>query len=346
MSRRLVPSFLLLALITSLIVTACASSAPGKVCTVLDTGGENDKSFNENTLRGAREAARAHNLPFAHIVATTADDYVPHIQGFVEEQCDLIITVGFFMGEATAAAAMENPDIHFAIVDHAYFPGFGCSDEVESCYTEEGGLSNVTSLVFAEDQVGYLAGTLAGCMTETGVIGSVAGMQIETVERFVNGYQNGARAYNPDIETLNVYIPDFNDPYTGKQEGDKQIRSGADVIFAAGGNTGNGGLVAASDVGMMAIGVDVDQYFTFPEVAGSLLTSAAKNMDVAAGNAVTKYANGELEGGIETASIASGGVGLAPYHDWEDRIPAECKLAVSEAEAAIANGRINPLDVP
>jgi basic membrane protein A len=183
---------------------------------------------------------------------------------------------------------------------------------------------------------------LAGCMTESNIIGSVAGMQIATVERFVNGYQNGARAYNPEVETLNVYIPDFNDPYTGKQEGDNQIRAGADVIFAAGGNTGNGGLVAADDVGLMAIGVDVDQYYTFPEVAGSLLTSAAKNMDVAAGNAVTEYATGRLTGGIRTENISTGGVGLAPFHDWEGRIPTECKMAISEAQSAIADGLINP----
>lgn len=346
MSRRLALSLLLLTFISSLIVTACASNEPGKVCAVLDTGGENDKSFNENTLRGAREAARQHNLPFAHIVATSAEDYVPFINRFVEEQCGLIITVGFFMAEATADAARANPDIQFAIVDHAYFPGFGCSEDVESCYSEEGGLSNVTSLTFAEDEVGYLAGTLAGCMTESNIIGSVAGMQIATVERFVNGYQNGARAYNPAVETLNVYIPDFNDPYTGKQEGDRQIRAGADIIFAAGGNTGNGGLVAANDVGLMAIGVDVDQYYTFPEVAESLLTSAAKNMDVAAGNAVTEYASGQLSGGIRTEDISSGGVGLAPFHNWDDRISTECKMAISEAQSAIADDLINPLVAP
>ena len=346
MSRRLAPLLLLLTFVSSLIVTACASNEPGKVCAVLDTGGENDKSFNENTLRGARDAAREHGLPFAHIVATTSEDYVPFINRFVEEECGLIITVGFFMAEATANAAMENPDIQFAIVDNAYFPGFGCADNVESCYSDEGGLSNVTSLTFAEDEVGYLAGTLAGCMTESGIIGSVAGMQIDTVERFVKGYQNGAHAYDPDVETLNVYIPDFNDPYTGKQEGDRQIRAGADIIFAAGGNTGNGGLVAAHDVGKMTIGVDVDQYFTLPEVAPSLLTSAAKNMDVAAANAVEEYASGQLTGGIKTADISSGGVGLAPYHDWDDRIPTECKSAVSEAESAIADGLINPMVAP
>ena len=84
-----------------------------------------------------------HNLPFAHIVATSEEDYDPFINRFVEEQCGLIITVGFFMADATAEAAMKNPDIQFAIVDHAYFPDFGCDKDVASCYSEEGGLSNI-----------------------------------------------------------------------------------------------------------------------------------------------------------------------------------------------------------
>jgi basic membrane protein A len=244
------------------------------------------------------------------------------------------------MGDATAAAARANPDVKFAIVDVSYFPGAGCDESVEDCYTEEGGLQNVTSLMFAEDEVGYLAGVLAGCMTETNVIGTVSGMEIPPVVKFVVGYQNGAKSVNPDVEALNVYIPDFNDPATGKQAGQTQISSGADVIFGVGGNTGNGGLLAAHEEGLMAIGVDVDQYNTYPEVGASLLTSAAKNMDVAAGQAVEAFANGELQGGIVTGTVANGGIGLAPYHDWENQIPDECKEAVNQAAEGLADGSI------
>jgi basic membrane protein A len=264
-----------------------------------------------------------------------------NIDNFVTEGCGLIITVGFLMGDSTAAAAQANPDIKFAIVDYSYFPGAGCAEDVADCYTEEGGLANVTSLMFAEDEVGYLAGVLAGCMSETGVIGSVSGMEIPPVVRFVTGYQTGAASQNPDIETLNVYIPDFNDPSTGKQAGETMIADGADIIFGVGGNTGNGGLLAAHEAGLQGIGVDVDQYGTYPEVAGSLLTSAAKNMDVAAGDAVRAYAAGDLEGGIQLATVENGGVGLAPYHDQESNIPDECKAAVEEAEAGLAAGTID-----
>jgi basic membrane protein A len=329
-------------IILSLILAACGgASGAEKVCVVLDTGGENDKSFNEFTLKGARDAAEEEGLEFAHIVSEAATDYEKNIDNFVTEGCGLIITVGFLMGDSTAAAAQANPDIKFAIVDYSYFPGAGCAEDVADCYTEEGGLSNVTSLMFAEDEVGYLAGVLAGCMSDSGVIGSVSGMEIPPVVRFVQGFQTGAATQNPDIETLNVYIPDFNDPSTGKQAGETMIADGADIIFGVGGNTGNGGLLAAHEAGLMAIGVDVDQYNTYPEVAGSLLTSAAKNMDVSAGDAVRAYAAGELEGGIQLATVANGGVGLAPYHDQDSNIPEECKAAVEEAEAGLAEGTID-----
>jgi basic membrane protein A len=341
MFRRPTLSLLITFLISTLIISACTSAPQEKVCVVLDTGGENDKGFNEFTLRGAREAAQEVGLEFAHQVSASDKDYAPYIDQFVEEECDLILTVGFLMAEATAEAARANPDVDFAIIDVEYFTGLDCEETVDSCYSPEGGLGNVTSLMFAEDQAGYLAGTLAGCMTETGVIGSVSGMEIPPVVKFVVGYQNGARAINPEVETLNVYIPEFNNAYAGKHEGDKQVLAGADVIFGVGGNTGNGGLLAAHDVGLMTIGVDVDQYDTFPDIASSLLTSAAKNMDTAAANAVRAFANGQLDGGVVLSTVASNGVGLAPYHDWENKIPKACQDAVQAAAAGLESGEIS-----
>lgn len=344
MQKKNISLLVVLVLFSSMIITACSSGGQTeakKVCAVLDTGGENDKSFNEFTLKGAREAAEANGLEFAHIVSEATSDYEKNINNFVDEGCGLIITVGFLMGDATAAAARANPDVKFAIVDVSYGPGFGCDENVADCYTEEGGLANVTSLMFAEDEVGYLAGVLAGCMTQTDVIGTVSGMEIPPVVKFVVGYQNGAKSVNPEIETLNVYIPDFNDPATGKQAGQTQISSGADVIFGVGGNTGNGGLLAAHEQGLMAIGVDVDQYNTYPEVSASLLTSAAKNMDVAAGQAVEAFAKGELQPGIVTGTVANGGIGLAPYHDWDSKISDECKAAVQTAQEGLAAGTVD-----
>jgi basic membrane protein A len=178
-------------------------------------------------------------------------------------------------------------------------------------------------------------------MSETGIIGSVSGMEIPPVVKFVVGYQNGAQSQNPSIETLNVYIPDFNDPSTGKQAGQSMLDEGADIIFGVGGNTGNGGVLAAHEAGKFAIGVDVDQYFTYPDVQSSLLTSAAKNMDVAAHDAVVRFADGELEAGIAEGTVANEGIGLAPYHDQENNIPDACKAAVEAAEEGLTAGTID-----
>ncbi len=330
--RKPVSFMIVIAMLLIALLAACGGGEAGeKVCVVLDTGGENDKSFNEYTLKGAREAAEEEGFEFSYVVSEAATDYRKNIDNFISEGCGLIITVGFLMGDDTKAAALENPDVSFAIVDVDYWPGFGCDEGVDSCYSEAGGLTNITSLMFAEDQVGCLAGALAGCMTETGVIGSVSGMEIPPVVKFVVGYQTCAKRINPDVETLNIYIPDFNDPATGKEAGQAMLANGADVIFGVGGNTGNGGLLAAHEQNLMCIGVDVDQYFTYPDVAPCYITSAQKNMDVAAGLAVQQFASGSLEAGINLSTLGNEGIGLAPYHDWDAKIPQECKDIVDQA---------------
>lgn len=335
-----IPSIIAL---TSLLFTACntnttntaSNTASGgntekqKVGVVLDAGGENDKSFNEYTLKGAREGAQAAGLDFSYISSTSSSDYEKNIELQITDGADLVITVGFLMGDATAAMAKKYPNVKFAIIDYAYSAEQGGTDP----YTTD--LTNVTSLMFAEDQVGYLAGVLAGCVSETGKVATVSGMEIPPVKRFVVGFQNGAKSVKPNIVTLNQYIPDFNDPATGKTVGQNFINQGADVIFGVGGNTGNGGLLAAKEAGKMAIGVDVDQYLTYPEVKDALITSATKNMDVAAADAVKDFAANQLKPGIEVATVETGGVGLAPYHEWDSKISQACKDQVETAQASI-----------
>lgn len=310
-------------------------SVPFKIAVVLDTGGENDKSFNEYTLKGAQRAAKDFLVKVDYVVSQAATDYEKNIETFASEGYDLIITVGFLMGDATTVKAKQYPNLKFAIIDVAYFPAKAGDPDP---YTTD--LKNVTSLMFQEDEVGYLAGVLAGCMTKTGVIGSVSGMEIPPVIKFVVGYQNGAKSVKPDVKALNVYIPNFNDPATGKQAGQQQIAQNADVIFGVGGNTGNGGLLAAKEKGLMAIGVDVDQYFTYPEVKDALITSAAKNMDVATYNAIRNFTRGTLRAGVFTSNLANGGIGLAPYHDWDSKIPQECKDKVDQAKKDLVAGKI------
>ncbi len=337
-----------LAFSASLVVNACGDSPTTttasragnrkKIGIVLDRS-ENDKSFNEYSLKGAREAAQAAGLDFSYVVAASTSDFEKNIETQVNEGASLVITVGFLMADATAAMAKKYPNVRFAIVDAAYPTKDG-----KDPYANE--LKNVTSLIFAEDQAAFLAGALAGCVTESNKVAVVAGMEIPPVQRFVKGYTSGVKFANPNATVLAQYIPSFEDPATGKSVGQNFISQGADVIFGAGGNTGNGGLLAAKEANKKAIGVDVDQYFTYPEVKAALITSATKNMDVAVANAVKNFAVGNLQAGIQLSTLANGGLGLAPFHEWDGKISQKCKDKVNEAEAAVrANPKITNADI-
>ena len=311
-----------------------------KVGLVTDVGGVNDKSFNQSAWAGVQKAMADLGIEAKYIESKQATDYEKNIDAFATEGYNMIVTVGFLMGDATATKAKEYPNVQFAIIDNSYFPTKDyaiCPDTVKDCYAD-GGLTNVTSLMFQEDEVGYLAGVLAACMSKSGVIGSVAGMEIPPVVRFITGYQNGAKSVNPKVTTLNQYIPSFVDPAKGKEVGLAMIAQKADVIFGCGGNTGNGGLAAAKEKGAMGIGVDVDQYLTAADVKDILITSAAKNVDVAVYDAIKAEVAGTLKAGILTANLKNGGVGLAPYHDWDSKISQDCKDKVAKAAEDLKSG--------
>ncbi len=341
-------------LLAGLLATACAAprqapttggqaaGAKLRIGLVTDTGGVNDKSFNQSAWAGVQKAVAELGAEARFIESKQPTDYEKNIDQFATENYDIIITVGFLMGDATAAKARQYPNIKFGIVDYAYFPtkdSPSCNDTVKDCY-DDGGLKNVTSLMFQEDEVGFLAGVVAGGMTQSNVVCTVSGMEIPPVVRFVTGYQNGAKWINPNVNALNVYIPSFIDPAKGKETGNSMIDQGCDVVFGVGGNTGNGGLLAAKERGKMAIGVDVDQYETYPEVRDALLTSAAKNVDVAVFEFIKSVKDGTFKAGINTANLKNGGVGLAPYHDWDSKIPDSVKAKVQEAINGLKDGSI------
>jgi len=325
-------------------LSACGGLGGGKlkVGLVTDTGGVNDKSFNQSAWAGVQKAGAEFGWDVNYIESKQPTDYEKNIDQFATEKYDVIISVGFLMGDATAAKAKQYPNIKFAIIDNAYFPTEGsaaCGAEVKDCY-DDGGLKNVTSLMFQEDQVGFLAGVLAAGMSKSGTVCSVSGMEIPPVVRFVTGYQTGAKWMNANAQTLNVYIPSFVDPAKGKETGVSMIGQGCDVVFGVGGNTGNGGLLAAKEAGLMAIGVDVDQYNTYPEVKDSLLSSAAKNVDVAVYEYLKAVKGGTAKAGMNTANITNGGVGLASFHDWDGKIPADVKTKIDEATKGLKDGSI------
>lgn len=335
---------LIVLLIATVVFSGCEKTAPQekvalKAGMVLDTGGDHDRGFNEYSLKGARDAAAKAGIEFVYLASESTSVYERNIDQLIADGANLIFTVGFALANATAKAALRYPERHFVIMDYAYSPGNGCAEDVEDCYSEAGGLNNVTSLLFAEDQPAYLAGVLAACMTESGVIAAVAGAEIPPVVRFVEGFCNGARSVNPDITTYKRYIPDFNDEYTGRVVATDFINKGADVLFCPGGTTGLGGLLGAKLGGVMAIGADVDQSLTYPEVADALITSVVKNVDVAAAMAVKDFAAGTLEPGVKMFDLSNDAVALAPYHQWEERVPVRCRELVEQARSQILTDR-------
>ena len=295
---------------------------------VTDTGKVDDKSFNQSAWEGALEAAQASGGYAKYIETVDPKDYATNIGQFVSANYDVIVTVGFLMGEATVEAAKANTGIQFIGVDQ--FQG------------EE--IPNLTGLVFPEDKAGYAAGYLAGLMTKTNKIGAVLGTDtVPPVKLFGEGYKAGALAANPSAEVTLVYHEPnnaFNDPEWGAAEAKKQLEQGYDIIFGAGGNTGNGALIEiakAPGAGetIFCIGVDTDQFFTVPEAAKCLLTSAEKKLTLGTKDLIVMAKDGKAPGGNYF-----GLTGLAPYHDTEAAVPEEVKVKVEEVIDGLDAGTI------
>ena len=295
---------------------------------VTDVGLVDDKSFNQAAWTGAQHGAELLGVPVSYIETQDSKDYADNIALYANEGCDVIVTVGFAMADATAIAAVEYPDINFIGVDA--FQGEA--------------MDNVAGLVFNEDRAGFLAGALAASMSESGIIGQVLGTNlVPPVQAFGSGFDLGAKHINPDIEILKTYHPGaievaFGDPEWGATTSRQAMDNGADVIFAAGGATGNGGLIeiaSEADAGsrVFCIGVDLDQWYSVPEAQPCLITSAEKHMVQGVSDLIVQAAAGEMPTGN-----VYGTVGLAPYHDFDSQISDEIKATIEDIAAALNDG--------
>jgi basic membrane protein A len=325
---------LLLAL--SLMVGCGAPAGEGlKVGMVSDTGGVDDASFNQNTWEGLVQARDELGVEAQFIESQAQADYERNITEFCEQDYDLVITVGFLLGDATAKMAEVYPDIDFTIIDFAYDPP----------------IPNVAGIVFNVDEaafpIGYLAAGWAS-LKDPGdpQVGWIGGMQIPPVEQFIVAYEAGVAYYNQqksaNVQAKGVYIGDFDATDEGKIQGQSLIDEGVDVIFGVGGKTGNGGLQAAKASGKWGIGVDVDQYFTLPNEKDILITSCQKRMDNAVYAVVESFTKDEFPGGsVYVGTLENNGVGLAPYHDFENEIPDDLKKEVNDIVEGIKGGEID-----
>lgn len=306
-----------------------------KVGLVTDIGGVNDQAFNQMAWEGIQKAATDMSFQTKFLESRQPSDYETNIDALASEGYNVIITVGSLMGDATALKAKQYPHIKFAIIDHVY---------------TDGGLTNITSLMFAEDQIGFLAGVLAGGMSKSDFVCSVSSVKTTQSERYMRSFFGGATWQAGDamkfmnnyinIQTTDQNIPSVNDPTEGKETALKLIGDGCDVVFAIGGEAVNGVLLAARESNLPAVGADVDRYSTYPEAQSALITSAMKNVDVAVYNYLKTVADGSVQAGISTGTLQNGGVGLAPFHDWDSKIPAELKAQIQKASDGIKDGSI------
>jgi len=324
-------------LVAAMLLPACAPAAAD--CTsdqvfcvglVTDVGKINDKSFNQSAWGGVQQAEKELGAKIQYIETTDAKDYAKNIATFGDEGYDVIVTVGFNLGEATDAAAATYPKVKFIGVDQ-----FQAAD-----------VPGVAGLNFPEDQAGFLVGALAAMMSKSNKIGAVCGTDaVPPVWRYGEGYKAGA-AYADGMsgnttEVFVVYHSDvgfdktFTDPEWGAATAKSMMDQGADAIFGCGGITGNGAITAAAQAGAYAIGVDTDQYLTLPEAAPRMLSSALKLETPGVFELIQLAKDGKFPTGNYL-----GDAGYAPFHDLDSEVPADVKSEMEKINAGLQDGSI------
>ncbi len=332
--------------------SAPAASAPAaaalKACEVTDVGGVDDKGFNQKAYKGVTDAADQLGVEAIVLESQAETDYAPNIQAFVDQGCNVVVTVGFLLGDATMQAANANPDIPFTIVDYAY----GENEDGTPMITN----NNVLGQVFNTDEAAFLAGYLAAGTTKSGKVGTFGGINIPPVTIFMDGFYYGVQKYNADngtnVEVLGwdpktqkgLFTENFEKLDDGRTFAQNLVDEGADIVMPVAGPVGLGSAALATELGtdkLMIIGVDSDQYESDTANQGVYLTSVLKNMDVTTFNAIKSVVDGTFAGGVTVGTLANGGVGLAPYHDMDSMVSPELKEQMTALQVGIIDGSVS-----
>jgi ABC-type uncharacterized transport system permease subunit/basic membrane lipoprotein Med (substrate-binding protein (PBP1-ABC) superfamily) len=306
-----------------------ASPDRPQVGMVTDVGRIDDGTFVQYAYDGLKRCEEERGIAFDLIQTDEVVDYEANIVDMVKRGRKFIVTIGSRTGAAVERLARRHPDVHFIIVDYEPLP--------ES--------ENVTGLVFAEDQAGFLAGALAGLVTEHGTVGFVGGVDVTPVKKFHKGFEHGLAYTNRRADLIETYTESFTDEAAGEAAAEELVKQGVDVVFAAGGSSGSAAIRAAAQKGAWAIGVDQDEWVTTfqgGESAGAdrLLTSAVKRVDQAVFVAVTQAVEGKLAGGVRYFDLSNDGVGLAPYHAADTAVPSEVRGKILEVTEGLRAGRV------
>jgi basic membrane protein A len=309
---------------------AAATISPG---IVTDIGGLGDRGFNDLARSGLEAAQTALGIKGKIVVPATPADYATNLAQFAQKGSNPVFGIGFTFADSMAAAAKKYPNTHFAIVDSV----------VDA--------PNVTSLVFREEEGSYLAGVVAGLMTQqatpytnpkTKVVGFVGALNAPLIEKFGAGFEQGVYSVCADCKVLYQYIGTtgaaFSDPGTAKEIALNMYSKGADVIYHAAGASGDGVFKAAQDKKFFAIGVNVDQAVTVP--GAPILTSVLKRVDTAVQSVITAESQGKFKSGVQSFGLVDKGIGLASFGRFDSLVPAAVKTAVSAAAAGIIKGDI------
>ena len=306
-----------------------------KAAMVTDVGGLGDKSFNDLSYAGLQKAETELGTEIKVLESKEPTDYENNINQLATAGYNPIFAVGFLMTDTVTKVAPQFPDVMIGGIDIFF----------------DKPAANVIGLNFKEQEAGYLAGVVAGKLTtmtdvdprinDKKVVGFVGGMEIPPVQKFEAGFVAGVKSVNPDVEVKSVYTGTFTDAQKGIESGKNLMESGADIIFAAAGSTGNGTAKACQDNKALFIGVDADQFNTIPGIGDTILTSAIKRVDNAVFMTVKEAVDGTVKGGENKVfGLVEDGVGLAPYHDWETKMPAEVTDAVAKATEDIKAGTV------
>ena len=313
-----------------------------KVGIVFDIGGKNDRSFNAAAWEGVQRAERELPICLYDVEPGNPTSIEPAMRAFAEKNFDLIVGVGFAQGPIMQKVADDYPNIKFAIIDGVIFEKDGKTPK-----------QNVASLVFREHEGSYLVGMIAAAKSKTGVLGFVGGMDIPLIHRFAKGYEEGAKAVNPDARVVTNYVgvtdAAWNNPGKGKELALSQIGQGADVIFTAAGNSGLGAFDAVEQYGRNAegeankfvIGVDSNQNGVKP---GFVLTSMVKRVDNAVYDVVKEVLDSNFQGGFHVFGLDKDGVAYAMDNFNESLIPKDVIGRVEQAKAKIVSGEIKVTD--
>jgi basic membrane protein A len=312
-----------------------------KAAMVTDVGGLGDKSFNDLSWAGLEKAKADLGIEIKYLESKVMTDYESNLTQLSGAGYSPIFAVGFLMQDAVTKMATTTPDVNFGGID------IFIADPPK----------NYVGLSFKENEAGYLAGVVAGLATKDtfdarlntkNVIGFVGGMAIPPVLKFEAGFIAGAKSVNPTVKVVSLYANKFDDPAKGKELGLSLISQGADVIFAAAGQTGVGTFNACQESKKaLFIGVDSDQFLTLTNPGDTILTSAVKRIDVAVFSVIKKTLDGAFPGGQNLLfGLVEDGVGLAPFHDFEAKVPQAIKDAVAKATADIKAGTVKVPETP